>query len=99
MTRLSALRAAYGTALLVAPVRGRAARWFCRVLGVRQVAEATVLARHASRPFVAAGGAVDGIHAVTMMWAARRSPRHRAGLHASAAVATGLAVEALWRCR
>jgi len=74
---LQLIRAAYGTALILAPDRtirlatgrapGRRTRRVARLLGARHLAQ-TALTAVAPRPAVfAAGGQVDAVHAASML--------------------------------
>ena len=98
---LCAARAAYGLALLAAPrqaLGGRrlgaaepGASALARVLGVRQLSEAVLLARHPARRVLLAGAAVDGAHAASMLALCALSPRRRRLAAASAATGALLA--------
>ena len=91
---VAGLRGLYGAALLIVPIEDDATRRFCRVLGARQLAEAAFLRRPTfSRRL--AGAAVDGLHAVSVLWLARRRPDRAAALHGNAAVAASLAITSL----
>jgi hypothetical protein len=98
---LCAARAAYGDALLVVPrhaLGGRrlgaaepGAAGLARVLGVRQLAEALLLARRPARRVLLAGAAVDAAHAASMVVLCALSPRRRRLAAASAATGALLA--------
>lgn len=83
MTKVSYVRAILGTWLLIAPnsvLRGRAdrpARVFARVLGARHVVEVLVIGRRRGAAWAIAGGAVDSLHAATMLVLAATVPSHR----------------------
>jgi hypothetical protein len=101
---MRALRAGYGTVLLLAP--GLALRWVrsaqahgagalaIRALGARQLAQAAVAAE-ASR----AGAAVDAVHALSMVCLAACVPGARRAAGASALVSSALATNALRELR
>jgi hypothetical protein len=98
-------RGLYGAALLLAPRRALGSdaraldgstRVFARLLGLRNLAEASLLARHRTRGWALAGAAVDGAHAATMALLAaldssRRRVAVRSGLVAAGFAALGLA--------
>lgn len=100
-------RATYGSALLIAPrpILGlfgrerphRGAVAFARILGARQLTEAILLELHGSESWIAAGAAVDAIHAITALALAglRDDAEQTNDLLANAAVATALALEGL----
>ncbi|MEO9176391.1 MAG: hypothetical protein ABI317_12830 [Gaiellales bacterium] len=98
-TPLIAARAAYGTALLLTPglltraLPGADARTvaFARVLGARHLVEATILWHHRSARWLAAGSAVDAIHALTMLAIALRLPERRTSALANTFTAATLA--------
>ena len=85
MTKLTAIRAAWGTALLLAPdavlrrVDRRTidprTRRVAQVLGGRELLQALVASRHHSRASILSGAAVDATHAATMLALAIRLPR------------------------
>lgn len=62
-----------------------------RVLGIRHLVEAAVLADRHSHVVLFAGAAIDAIHAASMVAVALLSPTHRRPALASAGSATGLA--------
>lgn len=100
---LTAVRLAYGAALLVEPAEllsalglrsdGRA-RTFARLLGGRHLVEALLVTRSGSAASMA-GAAVDGGHAVTAAAWAVGDRRHRRALVLNAACASVLAGEAI----
>jgi len=101
MRWMSAVRAAYGGALLcapgpmisaltAAPASGRA-RAVARVLGARQVAQAVVCGLAPRRGVIQAGAAVDGLHAGSMLVLAGSEPRLRRALLAETAIGATLA--------
>jgi len=99
---LSAVRGAYGTALLLAPRRSlgvragargrRGAQTFARLLGARQLLEAVALGPHPSARMLRTGAAVDALHAASMLPLALLRPGLRGPALASGATAAGLAV-------
>lgn len=109
---VAALRGGWGLALLAVPgpLVGAAAggsggrgsdsraRVFARLLGARQLAEAALL-RRAGRRAVAAGAAIDAIHAATVAALAAADRRRRRPAAANAAVALGFALEGALRAR
>jgi hypothetical protein len=62
-----------------------------RVLGVRHLVEASVLALRPSHRVLLTGAAVDAIHAASMVGIALLSPTHRRPALLSATTAAGLA--------
>jgi hypothetical protein len=113
---IEAARALYGAGLLLAPAGalGTVARSpldpaavrVARVLGLRHLAQAGLLARHDEPGWRLAGAAVDGLHAASMLalgrWSGR--PLHRrlaarnartAGVLAVAECAAGLALSVM----
>lgn len=101
---MSVARAGYGAALLHdpgpmitaltgAPVSGRE-RAVARVLGARQVAQAAVCGLAPTRGLIQAGGAVDAVHAASMLALAGAKPRLRRALLAETAIAVVLALAA-----
>jgi hypothetical protein len=58
----------------------RSVRTFARVLGVRQLTEAAVLAREPSRPWLLGGALVDAIHAATALALAEEHHHRRLAL-------------------
>ena len=97
---MSAGRAAYGLALLVAPGRvlsavageapGRPDCAIARFLGARHLTQAIISAA-AGRSSLAPGAAVDSLHAASMFGLAAARPRLRRPALADAAVASLLA--------
>src|SRR6202044_1298581 len=81
---LSALRAVYGTGLLLAPGRilralarmplDRRTVAVARVLGARQLVQAALVGRSPTSGRLLAGAAVDAVHAASMVAVARWSP-------------------------
>jgi hypothetical protein len=102
---LAAIRAAWGTALLLAPdaVLRAVARERCdartrrvtRVLGGRELVQGMVAARHRSRSSILAGAAVDATHAATMVALALSRPVYRRPATASALTAASFALAGL----
>lgn len=73
-----------------------------RILGARQLAQATLVAARPSASRILLGSAVDGLHAASMLLLARTSPRLCRPALASAAVAALLSSYGLqcgWRRR
>jgi hypothetical protein len=71
-------------------------RAFARVLGLRQLAEAMLLARHRrSGRWPLAGAAVDAVHAVTVAVIAAHSERRRGLAPLNFATASALTAEGL----
>jgi hypothetical protein len=99
---LTAVRAAWGLALLAAPARvlsaveraehTRAQRVVVRILGARNVFQAAVVAVVGGRAIREEGAVVDGIHVLTSLGMAAASPRWRRLALTDAAIAAGLAV-------
>jgi hypothetical protein len=92
-------RIVWGAVLLASPDRALAkcpdpvpgyARLAVRVLGVRQLVEGAVLARHARRPPPEWSIAVDGLHSLTMLALAATQPGLRPAALRSAASALAL---------
>ena len=100
MTRLlPGVRLAYGLALVLAPrtVAGavgerpdRAVLAVMRLLGVRHLVQASLLARSREPRRVRLGAGVDGAHGASMLALAAALPRHRTLALASALVAAGM---------
>ena len=98
---LTALRAAWGVALLAVPARilsvveradhTRAQLVVARILGVRNVLQAAVTVAIGGRTIRREGAAVDGIHALTSLGMAAASHRWRRLALTDAAIAAGLA--------
>jgi hypothetical protein len=107
--RLAAVRTGFGLLLLLGPRVAlgtaharREDRWavvYCRLLGLRQLLEAVVLARQPGRQWIAAGAAVDAIHALSAMLIAGAWPDRRRAATANALTATGFALEGARRAR
>jgi hypothetical protein len=105
MTKLTAIRAAWGTVLLLAPdavlrsVDRRTidprARRVTQVLGARELLQALVASRHHSRASILSGAAVDATHAATMLALAIRRPAYRRPAVASTLTATSFAIAGL----
>jgi hypothetical protein len=99
--RVTARRAAWGVALLTVPgpvLRAiertdhtRAQRVVARVLGIRNVLQAAVVASVGGRSIRRRGAAVDAIHVLTSLGMAAASHRWRRLALADAAIAAGLA--------
>src|SRR6476660_1084112 len=103
-TALTAVRALWGTTLLLAPRRllhtaghppTRAAVAVLRVLGARHIGQSAVTADAPLRPALRWGAAVDALHAATGLALAAASPRWRRAALLDAAVASGFAVTGL----
>ncbi|MGH2843638.1 MAG: hypothetical protein ACRDKL_08650 [Solirubrobacteraceae bacterium] len=87
MSPLTAIRAAWGSALLLSPnavLRSlphdridRRTLMFVRVLGSRHLMQVAIDSRHGSRGSILAGAAIDAIHASTMLTLARLAPDRR----------------------
>lgn len=102
---LTAVRALWGIALLIAPeaVLGELphgsidapARTFARVLGARHLLQASVCVHHHGRRWILAGAAVDGVHAATMAVIAALSPERRKLALTNVAIASALAAAGL----
>jgi hypothetical protein len=94
-----------GALLLAAPDRvlrrvtqrqiGTGERMAARVLGIRNLAEGAILARHPSCRLVLGGAAVDATHAPSMVALAAARPEHRRPATASALTATSMAAAGL----
>ncbi len=105
MIKLIAIRAAWGTALLLAPdaVRrgvnyGRAdprTRWVTRILGARELAQGLITSRHRSRASSLTGAAVDTTHAATMLALAIRRAAYRRPATASSLTVASFAIAGL----
>lgn len=99
---LTGTRAAYGVLQLVAPAwSGEAllcggldttSRRAVRLLGARQVVQASVSAARPSREVLDLGVAVDGLHAASMVGLAVFVRRYRRAAAASAAIAAAFTV-------
>jgi hypothetical protein len=92
-----ALRAAYGAGLVAAPVRDRAVRRFCRILGVRHLLQAVAAAVRPSPAERLTGVAVDLAHCASAAGLSYAVRRHRRLLRANAAVAAGFALAGIRR--
>lgn len=102
MIKLPAIRAAWGTALLLAPdaVLRRVGhgpidprtRRLTQVLGGRELVQGLVASRHCSRASILSGAAVDATHATTMLALAIRRPAYRRQAAASALTAATFAI-------
>lgn len=87
MRRLTAIRTAWGAALLIAPgliLRRLPAqrhaglvRAIARLLGLRHLVQAAIVARRPTRGRILAGAAVDAAHATSMLALAALQPEHR----------------------
>lgn len=107
MIGLAAIRAGWGTTLLLAPDSvlravgaGRSdARTRCvaQALGVRELIQAMLAVRYRSRSSSLGGAAVDATHAATMLALATRRPASRRPAAASALVAAAFAIAGLRR--
>lgn len=109
MRPLAATRLLYGSALVLAPgtiVRAlphgpidRRTRLVGRVLGVRQVLQATVVERRPTKRRLLVGAALDAGHAATMLLLAERRPRRRRLARANALAALTFATAGLLASR
>lgn len=109
MRPLTAIRTAWGAALLVAPgavVRrvphqrlDRRARAVAHALGGRDLAQAVIVGRHHTRTWVLAGTAVDAAHATSMVALALLAPKRRALALMNATAATAFAVAGAYDAR
>lgn len=107
--RLPPVRVAWGAALLLAPDRvlralphgqiDRPALAFARVLGVRDLVQAAVIARRPTRGRILAGAAVDATHATTMVALALIRPDRRKLALTNVTTASAFAVAGLRRAR
>ena len=106
MIKLIAIRAAWGTALLLAPdavlrgvhYYGRAdprTRWVIRILGARELVQGLITSRHRSRASSLTGAAVDTTHAATMLALAIRRAAYRRPATASSLTAASFAIAGL----
>lgn len=105
MSRLAAIRAAWGAALALAPgsvLRAVGAgridartRRVTRVLGARELIQAMLASRCRSRRSSLAGAAVDGTHAASMLVLAVWHPAYRRPAAASALTAATFATAGL----
>ncbi|UQX87059.1 hypothetical protein M6D93_12160 [Jatrophihabitans telluris] len=98
---LGAAQACVGLVLLARPQAAlneltgpdaRSARWIARILGARLSVQGSAVALSGSPVVIDVGGAVDAIHAASMLLIAARSPRWRRPTLASAAFAGAGAV-------
>jgi hypothetical protein len=107
MSPVTAIRAAWGSALLLDPgavlrslrhgrIDGRALV-FARVLGGRHLAQAAIEARHRGRGSILAGAAFDATHAATMLTLARFAPDRRGLALTNAAIASMFALAGVGR--
>ena len=94
--------AAWGVALFAVPVRvlrlvggPQPPVGVVRVLGARRIVQELVLIRWPSPAVARAAAVVDGLHAASMLAAARLWPRYRRAALTSAGVAAGSAVLSL----
>lgn len=62
--------------------------WIVRLLGARMAGQAALTLVRPTTTITALGTGTDFTHAASMVWAARRMPRHRRAALASAALAT-----------
>ncbi len=102
MIKLTAIRTAWGTGLLLAPdavlrsvdrrTIDRRTRRVTRVLGGRELLQALLASRHHSRASILSGAAVDATHAATMLALAIRCPAYRRPAAASSLTAATFAV-------
>jgi hypothetical protein len=99
--QLAGLHLLYGVGLLAAAsthlqrpaeAASREPAWqaqlFARILGVRNLVEALVIARRPTRTWILASAAADGLHAASMIVLARASPRWRGSALTSAVAAS-----------
>lgn len=113
MSPLTAIRAGWGAALLIAPGAvlrdlphqriDRPARAFARVLGARQLAQAALAGRRrgraSSRGWILTGAAVDATHAATMLALALLRPDRRKLALANVALASAFAAAGVHQAR
>lgn len=103
MRPLAPLRVMFGLLLLLAPrfVLGVGGAWrvdtwavgYCRVLGVRQLAEALLLRRHHDRRWGLAGATVDALHAASAAFIALVRPARRRMATLNVVTAAAFAIE------
>lgn len=102
MIKLAAIRAAWGTALLLTPdavlrrlghgpIDPRTRR-VTQVLGGRELLQGLIASQHRSRASILSGAAVDATHAATMLALAIRHPASRREAAASALIAATFAI-------
>jgi len=106
---LTAIRACWGAALLIAPgaVLGalahqqidRPARAFARILGARDLVQAATIARRPTRGWILGGAAVDATHATTMVALAWMLPDRRRLALTNAVTAGAFAAAGLYEAR
>jgi len=106
---VTAVRAAWGAALLIAPNAvlrylphqriDRAARMFARVLGARDLAQATIVGWRPTRGWILAGAAIDATHASTMLALALLMPDHRRLALTNAATASAFVAAGVHQAR
>ena len=109
MRALSAIRAGWGAALLIAPGAvlrelshqriDHSARVFARILGARDLAQAAIAQRRPGRGWIFAGAAVDATHAATMVALAALRPDRRRLALTNAATAIAFAAAGLYEAR
>jgi hypothetical protein len=71
------------------------ATWLVRVLGARSLLQGAVTLARPTRDVLAAGSAIDALHAASMLPVVVGLPRHRRAAAASAAVAASTATAGL----
>jgi hypothetical protein len=111
MNRLAVIRAGLGAAellwprelvtLLSRPSQGthRSAELACRVLGLRDLAQATALGLYPRRRLLYAGAVVDAVHAASMVLLARERHQDARRCTSSAVVAAALCAATLRQAR
>ncbi len=109
MKRLTAIRAAWGGALLTAPglilrrlpeqPDGGPVRDIARILGLRHLVQAAIVARQPTRRRILTGAAVDAAHAASMLAVAVLMPDHRRLALADAASASAFAAAGIHEAR
>ncbi len=109
MSPVTAIRAAWGAALLIAPNAvlhylshqriDRPDRVFARVLGTRDLAQAAILSRRPTRGWILVGAAIDATHASTMLALALLMPDRRRLALVNAATATAFVAAGVHQAR
>ncbi len=105
MIKLTAIRMAWGTILVLAPdevlrcagdgpIDPRVRR-VTQVLGGRELVQGLIAARRRSRGSILSGAAVDATHAATMLALAIRRPAYRRPAAASALTSASFAIAGL----
>ena len=107
MIRIDTIRAAWGLCqVAAAPFIARAelghdpdtvTTWAFRILGARQIVQGAILCRSESRTAHRVGGAIDMLHASSMVIVAIASPKRRRAAIIDGSIATCLAIAELRR--